>query len=123
MDDGRGKKGPRQLELPLSGPAPREEPTRPALRVISGGGQRQFEPLSTRDALVRVLIEAGADLLLRRISPERAGEIERRVNEALSLFDRVDTSPALLPKLRQRLEELEVLMRETRERRSTRRAK
>jgi hypothetical protein len=102
----------RQLELPLS--------TAPKLRLIRGGGRTQ-ERLDNRDAVARVLIEAGADLLLKRISAERAEAIEERVEAVLKLFDRVDRAPALLPELTLRLDELEVLMRETRERRVRRR--
>jgi hypothetical protein len=92
------------------------------LRVIRGEGQRRpDEPLTSRDAVARVLMEAGADLLLRRISPERAKEIERQVDRALELFDRVDANPLVLPVLRRHLDGLEALMRETRERRSVRR--
>jgi hypothetical protein len=104
----------KQLELPLERKAPR-------LRVIEGGGERVFEPLASRDAVVRVLIEAGADLLLRRISPERAGEIEGRVERTLALFDAVERSPERMPELQRHLDELEGLMRETRERRPLRR--
>lgn len=92
------------------------------LRVIPGGGQRrQDEPLGSRDAVVRVLLEAGADLLLRRISSGRAEEIEGRVDRIMDLFDRVDAVPALMPVLRRQLDELEALMRETREVRKVRR--
>jgi hypothetical protein len=66
-------------------------------------------------------MEAGVDLLLRRISPTRAEEIERQVDRALDLFDRVDANPLVLPVLRRHLEGLEALMRETRERRPARR--
>jgi hypothetical protein len=83
--------------------------------VIQGGGQRTHEPLTSRDAVVRVLVESGADLLLRRISPERAETIERQVNEILDLFDRVDAAPDLMPVLRRRLDELESLMGQTRD--------
>lgn len=94
----------------------------PGLRVIRGEGQRRpDEPLTSRDAVARVLMEAGADLLLRRISPARAEEIERRVDRVLELFDRVDDTPLLMPVLRRHVEELETLMRETREQRPVRR--
>ena len=43
----------RQLDLHLKAPAPK-------LRVIQGLGQRQQEPLLSRDAVARVLMEAGA---------------------------------------------------------------
>lgn len=120
---------PLQLELPWDAPASESEPSpeptgervpprreAPKLRLIQGGGERVEEALDSRDSVVRVLIEAGADLLLRRISSVRAEEIERRVNAILNLFDRVDANPKLLPKLRADLDELEVLMGETRDR-------
>ena len=111
----------RQHKQPLS-PAP--NPSRPGsgLRVIRGEGQRRpDEPLTSRDAVARVLMEAGADLLLRRISPDRAHEIERQVDRALDLFDKVDANPLVMPVLRRHLDALEALMRETRERRTARR--
>ncbi|MFL5319492.1 MAG: hypothetical protein ACJ790_07525 [Myxococcaceae bacterium] len=108
---------PEQLELQLNAPAPRAQ-----LRVIKGGGQKKpQEPLQSRDAVVRVLLEAGADMLLRRISPERAEEIEQRVDKVLRLFDLVDAHPPLMKKLEAELDALEVLMRETRELRPARR--
>lgn len=106
------KKDDRQLDLPLS--------ERPKLRVINGLGQKQHEALADRDAVARVLIEAGADLLLRRISPERAEVIERDVDEVLSLFDKVDQNPLLMPVLKRKLDALEQLVRETREKKSLR---
>lgn len=93
-----------QMELPL----------RPALRVIEGGGEKKEPKLKDRHAVARVLIEAGADVLLRRISAERAEEIEDRVDEILDLFDKVDVDPASFPILQARLDALEALMRETR---------
>jgi len=111
------KRDDRQLELPLE-KAPQSQPR---LKVIAGLGQKQQEPLASRDAVARVLIEAGADLLLRRISAERAEAIEKEVDEVLSLFDRVDRDKSLLPELKRRLDELEALVRETRERRVVRR--
>ncbi|QSQ28207.1 hypothetical protein JY651_22160 [Pyxidicoccus parkwayensis] len=96
-------------------------PRTPGLRVIRGEGQRREEPLASRDAVARVLMEAGADLLLRRISPLRAQEIERKVDRVLDLFDRVDAAPVLMPVLKRHLDELEALMRETREVRAARR--
>ncbi len=115
------KKNQGQLELPFKGsPLPKREgrasesELRPLLRLIHGSGAKQPPSLDSRDAVVRVLIGAGADLLLRRISSERAEEIRRRVERIMSLFDRVDESPELLPSLKRRLDELEGLMRETR---------
>jgi hypothetical protein len=109
------KRDDRQLEFSY-GAAPK-------LKVIQGLGQRQQEPLLSRDAVARVLMEAGADLLLRRISSERAEEIEQSVDEILDLFDRVDENRLLFPVLQKKLDALEALMRETRQkhRRVTRR--
>nr|WP_239576461.1 hypothetical protein [Archangium primigenium] len=121
--------GPRQQEATVSSREHDDNsPTEPrsgrraaapspgGLRVIKGGGQRRpDEPLASRDAVARVLMEAGVDLLLRRITPVRAAEIERKVDRVLELFDRVDAAPVLLPVLRRHLEELEALMRETRQ--------
>ncbi|MBL8950214.1 MAG: hypothetical protein JNK82_05520 [Myxococcaceae bacterium] len=100
----------KQLELPLA----------PRLKLIRGLGQKKIEALSSRDAVARVLIETGADLLLKRISPVRAEAIEADVEAVLALFDRVDKEPALMPELQKRLDDLEALMRETRDRRVTR---
>ena len=100
----------KQLELPLA----------PRLKLIRGLGQKKIEALSSRDAVARVLIETGADLLLKRISAVRAEAIEAEVEEVLSLFDRVDREPALMSELQKKLDGLEALMRETRERRVTR---
>ncbi len=110
-------------ERPLAPRTPSSSARLPGgLRVIEGGGQRrQDEPLVSRDAVARVLMEAGVDLLLRRITPTRAAEIERKVDRVLDLFDRVDSAPVLMPVLRRHLDELEALMRETRTRRSLRR--
>jgi hypothetical protein len=118
------KPSPLQLELPLSADRPRQ-PARPApgpdrgraangLRLITGEGRGRPERLESRQSVVRVLVEAGADLLLRRISTERAGEIQRAVDQVLRLFDAVDNTPALLPVLRRELEKLEALMTQTR---------
>jgi hypothetical protein len=107
------KRDERQLDLPLN--------ASPKLRVINGLGQKREEPLADRDAVARVLIEAGADLLLRRISPERAETIERDVDEVLDLFDRVDANPLLRPVLQKKLDALEALVRETRDTRRVRR--
>ncbi len=89
-------------------------PARAGLRVIKGGGQRVHEKLESRDAVVRVLVEAGADLLLRRISPERAEHIEKAVDHILYLFDRVDAVPQMMPVLQRKLDDLQALMTETR---------
>jgi hypothetical protein len=60
------------------------------------------------------LIESGVDLLLRRISPARAEEIQRVVDEVLLLFDQVDASPEQIALLRERLDALERLMSKAR---------
>jgi hypothetical protein len=60
-------------------------------------------------------MEAGADLLLRRISIERAEHIERHVNRILHLFDLSEKQPEQLAALQTQLEELELLMQESRE--------
>lgn len=106
-----------QLELPIDGQSRR----RPRLMVLEGGGQRVQEPLASRDAVARVLMEAGADLLLRRISSERAEEIEQRVDRIFDLFDVVDRDPGARERLSAELDALELLMRETREVRVRRR--
>ena len=114
------KSGPTQLDLPLGEDDPGSTATRspraarPPLRVIEGEGTRKEPPIVSREGVVHALIEAGADLLLRRISSERAEEIRRTVDRVMVLFDRVDASPRLMPVLRRQLDELENLMRETR---------
>jgi hypothetical protein len=95
-------------------PVAKPGPARAGFRVIQGGGQRVHEKLQSRDAVVRVLVEAGADLLLRRISPERAEHIEKAVDHILYLFDRVDDVPQMMPVLQRKLDDLEALMTETR---------
>lgn len=113
------KRDDRQLELFTLDPEPSAKPG-PKLKVIRGLGQRQDEPLASRDAVARVLVEAGADLLLRRISADRAEVIEQQVDEILHLFDRVDAQPLLMPVLQRKLDELEALMRDTRATKRTR---
>ena len=108
---------PVQLELPFEVPSekamsPCEK--RPVFKVIQGGGERRQESLASREAVVRLLVETGADLLLRRISHERAEHIQNEVDRILALFDRVDQNPALLPVLEKSLSGLETLMTETR---------
>jgi hypothetical protein len=65
-------------------------------------------------------VEVGADLLLRRITPERAQEIERMVGRVLSLFERVESTPRLEASLKRELDALEALMTESRTRRKVR---
>jgi hypothetical protein len=115
------KHNPRQLQLAFDRlpDCPSEETKATSalgrtLRLVRGDGTGRPERLDSRDAVIRVLIEAGADLLLRRISSQRAEEIQQRVERIMSLFERVDRSPRIIRSLKRRLDELEVLMRETR---------
>lgn len=109
---------PEQLEFPFADSstdsAAAKTSARSTFRVIEGGGERQQEPLLSRDAVVRILVETGADLLLRRISSERAEAIQREVDTILVTFDRVDRQPELMPMLERQLLNLEQLMSETR---------
>ena len=116
MNDRPSPPASTQLELNFSA-----EPKRPPLRLVQGEGKRVQEPLASRDAVIRVLVEAGADVLLRRISSERAEEIQDHVDKVLDLFDRVDRTPALMPVLQRELEHLESLMTQTRAVRAARR--
>ena len=112
-----------QLELPFGLPeAPQSATPAPqGLRLIRGGGQGRREPLATRESVVRVLLEAGVDLLLRRISAARAEEIERRVERVLRLFDAPGSSSDPTAALRDELDALERLMVETRAKRAPQR--
>ena len=102
----------RQLEFPL----------KPRLKVIDGLGQKKkAEPLTNRDAVARVLIGAGADLLLRRISSVRAEAIETAVEEVLQLFDLAERDRSRFAELANKLNELEVLVRDSAEKRPARR--
>jgi hypothetical protein len=88
----------------------------PRLKLIQGLGQkRPAEKLVDRNAVARCLIEAASDMLLNRISSDRAEEIEKQVDEILTLFDRVDDNRLLFPVLEKKLNALELLMNETRE--------
>ena len=84
------------------------------MRLIAGGGTKADEQLTSRDAVVRVLIETGVDLLLRRISPTRAEAIQQTVDEILCLFDEADETLDRWTRLKTRLDFLEALMTETR---------
>lgn len=86
---------------------------RQPLRLIQGGNQRKIEPLLSRDAVVRVMVDAGADLLLRRISPDRAEEIQEAVDRILVMFDEADRHPNVLPILRRELDALEIMISES----------
>lgn len=127
-ESSRGGKRP-QLELPL-GARPRTQTPIPgpitatpqrAFRVIRGEGQRRDEKLRDRNDVTRVLVGAAADLLLKRITPDRAQELERRVDKIMRLFDLVDDQPTLMLLLRKELDELEAIVREGREKYEARR--
>lgn len=66
----------------------------PKLRVIRGGDdwESSFEPITSRDAAIRCLVEAGADLLLRRITVELAERVEKAVDTVIALEDRPATN-------------------------------
>jgi hypothetical protein len=81
----------------------------PRLKVISGLGQKQTEPLTSRDAVARLLAQTGAALLLKHVSPERAETINDLVDEVLLLFERVETEPMFIKVLERKLNELESL--------------
>ena len=109
-DDPRNKDRLRQLDLPLR-----------RLRVIKGEGQRQERPLKSRDDVARVLVGAACDMMLRRISVERAHEIEVRVERINRLFDRLGDDPTAMALLRRALDELEQIVREGSEKQRSRR--
>jgi hypothetical protein len=96
-------------------PEDAHKPPRPKLALIRGDGAARPESIRSRHAAIRVLVEVGADLLLKRITQARAEEIQRRIDRVLYLFDRVDSFPEALPELRRELDQLEILMRETRD--------
>jgi hypothetical protein len=120
---GRGPKEPeRQLVLPLrpglerpaeNPPRPISAPAQRAFRVIRGEGKRRDEKLRSRDDVVRLLVAAAADMMLKRITPERAHEIQVRVERVQRLFERCERDPVLWPLLRVELETLEKVWRET----------
>ncbi|HCF58679.1 MAG TPA: hypothetical protein DFS52_11890 [Myxococcales bacterium] len=82
------------------------------MRLIRGEGQARDETLHTRDDVARLLVSSAADMLLRRISTERAHEIEMRVERIMRLFDKVGREPIARPLLRRELDELERIWRE-----------
>ena len=112
----------RQLPLPLrvTASAPPERAARPpssstaerTFRVIRGEGQKREETLHSRDDVVRLLVGSACDLMLKRISPDRAHEIQRRVDRIMRLFDRVPADPVATALLRRELDDLEGLYRD-----------
>jgi hypothetical protein len=122
-DDKGDKSKGRQLPLPLrlspcAPPEPRAKrpPVSPTaertFRVIRGEGQKRDETLHSRDDVVRLLVGSACDLLLKRISPDRANEIQRRVDRIMRLFDRVPADPVATALLRRELDDLEGLYRD-----------
>jgi hypothetical protein len=91
--------------------SPRRHPTK--LRLIEGLGQPRVERIDSRDAVARLLVKAGSDVLLRRLSPVRAEAIGGAVDEILRLFDRVENEPLFAKVLEGKLSALEQLVRET----------
>ncbi|MFN0063502.1 MAG: hypothetical protein ACKVPX_13420 [Myxococcaceae bacterium] len=119
------KSTPVQLSFSFDSPAPRrvqpEDRQVGPFRVISGGGEgRSKERLDNPDAVVRALLESGVDLLLRKITPERAREVERAVGRIMKLFDEVREQPRLRLRLAKEIEGLERLMQESRNRKRMR---
>jgi hypothetical protein len=82
------------------------------LRLIRGEGQGRDETLRSRDDVARLLVSSAADVLLRRITPDRAHEIETRVDKAMRLFDRAGRDPVARVLLRRELDNLEAVWRE-----------
>ena len=126
--DDRGDKG-RSRQLPLSlrveGAAARgaqpSPPVERTFRLIRGEGQKREEVLHSRDDVVRLLVGSACDLMLRRISPDRAHEIQRRVDRIMRLFERVPADPVASALLRRELDDLESIYRDGQQRRGIRR--
>lgn len=125
--DDSSKPAPRrQLELPIAPSAPREPaippvtaPAQRAFRIIKGEGKKRDETLRTRNDVARLLVASAADVMLRRISVDRAHEIETKVERVMKLFDRAD-DPLVQLLLRRELDQLEALWREGQEKRNPR---
>lgn len=126
---GENDNGDKRRQLPLPIDAPRDPPApRPlsaapprAFRVIRGEGQKRADPLKSRDDVARMLVGSACDLMLKRISPDRAHEIQQRVDRIMRLFDRVPADPVASALLRRELDDLEKLYREGQEKRPPRR--
>jgi hypothetical protein len=115
------KPPPRPVAQPIGKPVARPaggSPARP-FRVIKGEGQGRDETLRSRDDVARLLVAAAADMMLKRISVERADEIQRRVNRVMRLFDKVDQDPVVMALLRRELDDLEAIWREGQRKRKT----
>ena len=70
-------------------PCARASAAPPKLTVVKGGGKRAALCLKTPHDVARLMASAAAEMMLRRISPLRAHEIQQRGVRALSLFERV----------------------------------
>lgn len=125
-DADKGGKGKgQQLLLPLkttrslqAPPPPRvAPPAQRAFRVIRGEGKRRDETLKSRDDVARLLVGSACDLLLKRISPDRAHGIQVRVDRVMRLFDRAQDDSVAMALLRRELDDLERLYREGQEKR------
>lgn len=125
-ENDKGDKG-RQLPLPIDAPRdppvprPLSAPAPRAFRVIRGEGQKRDETLRSRDDVARLLVGSACDLMLKRISPDRAHEIQQRVDRIMRLFDRIPADPVATALLRRELDDLEKLYREGQEKRPPRR--
>lgn len=107
------KEGQRELPLAPFQPPPVVAPERRAFRVIRGEGRGRDETLRTRDDVARLMMASAADMMLHRISPERAYEIEEQVERVMRLFDK-PRSAIIDSQLRLELDDLEALWREGR---------
>ncbi len=112
-DDPRKAK---QLKLPLKGLSTNSRPlppvtappsSRKAFRVVRGEGQKRDETLYSRDDVARLLVASAANMMLQRMSTERAHEIQARVDRVMHLFDLVERDPLAARLLRHELDELE----------------
>lgn len=117
-DDPRKAK---QLELPLKGlstnfrpqpPVTAPSTSRKVFRVIRGEGRKRDETLRSRDDVARLLVASAANMMLQRMSTERAHEIQARVDRVMHLFDLVERDPLAARFLRHELDELEKVWKE-----------
>ena len=118
--DDKGDEG-RSRPLPLPPRATAQAPAERTFRVIRGEGQKREETLHSRDDVVRLLVGSACDLMLRRISPDRAHEIQRRVDRIMRLFERVPADPVATALLRRELDDLEGVYRDGAQRRAMKR--
>lgn len=123
-DDKHDKARSRQLSLPLRvepSPAEKRPPSTPTaertFRVIKGEGHKREETLHSRDDVVRLLVGTACDVMLKRITADRAHEIQRRVDRIMRLFDRVPADPVATALLRRELDDLEGVYRDGQDKR------